>query len=149
MTNRHVVERYVEALKNYDLDAQVALLHDDYEGRYPQSGEVIRGIANRRSVGEEYPGARETGLRATPTKIIGQDDQFVTGPMWNMVHLSGSGDEFTIAGTIDYPNGERWHAVALLTLRGGKIWREIDYFAAPFERPAWRAPFTELEPGQP
>ncbi|HET7581535.1 MAG TPA: nuclear transport factor 2 family protein [Candidatus Limnocylindria bacterium] len=149
MTNRQVVERYAQALADYDLDAQIAVLADDYEARYPQSGEIIRGLENRRAIGEKYPGAAESGLRAHRERIIGQDDQFVTGPMWNLIHLSGTGDEFTIVGTVTYPNGETWHGVVLLTLRGGKIWREVDYFAAPFERPAWRASYTELESANP
>ena len=39
-----------------------------------------------------------------------------------------------------------WQAVAMLTLKDGKIWRETDYFAAPFDVPDWRRPFVELEP---
>jgi hypothetical protein len=30
-----------------------------------------------------------------------------------------------------------------MTLRGGKIWREIAYFGQPFEPAEWRAPFAE------
>ena len=70
------------------------------------------------------------------------------GPSWTVVHLAGSDDEFTIAGTIRYPNGESWHGVAVLTLNGGKIWRETNYFAAPFDVPDWRRPFVEVEDAQ-
>jgi hypothetical protein len=35
--------------------------------------------------------------------------------------------------------------VALLTVRDGKIWREIGYFAAPFEAPEWRRVYVELD----
>jgi hypothetical protein len=60
-----------------------------------------------------------------------------------MIHLSGSGDDFVNTGTIKYPDGSTWHHVTLMTLRGGKIWRETTYFAEPFEAPEWRAPFAE------
>ena len=30
-------------------------------------------------------------------------------------------------------------------VRDGKIWRETDYFAAPFEPASWRAPVVEQE----
>ena len=143
MSNRRVVEQYARALSDNDADALEALRGEDYLCRYPQSGEVIRGRANARAIGEQYPGERS--LSASLDRIVGTDDEFLPGPSWNLIHLSGSGDEFTVTGTITYPNGETWHAVALLTLRGGKIWREVDYFAEPFERPEWRAPFTELE----
>ena len=50
-----------------------------------------------------------------------------------------------MVGQITYPNGETWHAVSLITLRDGKISKITDYFGAPFEAPAWRAPYVEVE----
>ena len=148
MGNRQVVERYARAMAENNLDEQLSTMHDDYVVRYPQSGEVIRGPANLRAIVESYPNSSGEGLAPTLDKIIGTDDQFVTTPSvpaWTVVHLAGSGDEFTMTGRVTYPNGETWHAVALLTLRDGKIWREVDYFAAPFEAPAWRSAYVELE----
>jgi ketosteroid isomerase-like protein len=144
--NRQVIERLAEALATNDLDAQDALIHDDYVCRWPQSGEVIRGRANRRAIQENYPGA-EGGIRPTTTRIVGSDDKFISSPIptWNMIHLTGSGDDLTATGTITYPNGETWHFVTLFTMRDGKIWRQVDYYAPPFESPAWRAPYVELE----
>lgn len=148
MGNRQVVERYAQAIADADIDAQIALIHADYVGRYPQSGEVIRGAANRRAIGEQYPGGSGRGLAGAVAGIHGADDQWLTRPSWpayTVVHLAGSDDQFTMTGTITYPNGETWHAVALVTVRDGKIWREIDYFAAPFDAPDWRAPYVERE----
>ena len=148
MGNRQVIERYARSMAENDLDAQMALMHDEYEGRYPQSGEIIKGRDNLRRIVESYPGTTGEGLSPKTGRIIGTDDQFVSQPSfpaWSVVHLSGSGDDFTMTGIITYPNGETWHAVALLTLLGGKIWRETDYFAAPFEAPDWRAAYVERE----
>jgi SnoaL-like domain len=145
VSNRGIVEQYAGAMADQDLDAQVALLHDDYLGRYPQSDEIIRGRASFRAVAERYPGAEGGHLPVTAERIVGKDDEFITGPSWNLIHLAGSGDDFTLIGTITYPGGDVWHGVALLTLRDGKIWREVDYFAPAFERPEWRATITELE----
>ncbi|HET6819451.1 MAG TPA: nuclear transport factor 2 family protein [Candidatus Limnocylindria bacterium] len=145
MGNRQVVERYARALGEHDADAMDAVRHEDYEGRYPQSGEVVRGRAKARALEEAFSSAAEGPDTVILDRIVGADDQFIPGPSWNIIHLSGSGDDFTMAGTITYRNGETWHAVALLTFREGKIWREVGYFAAPFERPDWRVPFTELE----
>ena len=120
----------------------------DYVGRYPQSGEVIRGVENRLAIGENFPGQEERKLSSTFSEIRGRDDEFVSTPswpVWSIVHLTGSGDEFTLTGTVDYPNGETWHAVMLITVRGGKVWRETDYFGPPFEPAAWREPFVERE----
>ena len=90
----------------------------------------------------------ERKLSSTFGEIRGRDDEFVSTPswpVWSVVHLTGSGDEFTVTGTVDYPNGETWHAVMLITVRGGKVWRETDYFGPPFEPAAWREPFVERE----
>jgi hypothetical protein len=144
MGNRQVIERFAEALAANDFDGQDALIHDDYEARYPQSGEVIRGRANRRAILENYPGA-VAGPKTSLSRIVGRDDEFMTGPSWTIIHLVGSGDELTWTGTIEYPNGETWHVVSLLTLREGKIWRQVDFFAAPFDPPAWRATYVDIE----
>jgi ketosteroid isomerase-like protein len=143
--NRQVVERFPRAVQEDDFDTQDALLHDDYVLDYPQSGERIRGRANRRSLIEQYPGRVETQMRPSVDRIVGVDDQFVTppSPAWNVIHLSGSGDDFQVTGTIKYPDGKTWHFVSLTTLREGRIWRELQYFAEPFDPPAWRAQYVE------
>jgi ketosteroid isomerase-like protein len=149
MGNRQVVERFARAMEGDDFDTQDALIHDDYVLDLPQSGERIRGRANRRAMIEHYPGRAEEGIRPSVDRVIGTDDRFVTSPFptWNVIHLAGSGDEIQATGTIRYPDGKLWHFVALMTLREGKIWRETDYFGEPFEAPEWRSQYVErVEP---
>ena len=149
MGNRQVVERFMRAIADDDFDTMDTLIHDDYVQDYPQSGERIRGRANHRAVIENYPGRVETGMKPSIGRIVGMDDSFVTSPFpaWNIIHLAGSGDDFQATATVLYPDGKTWHLVALITLREGKIWREVDYFAEPFEPPAWRGPYVErIEP---
>jgi SnoaL-like domain len=145
MSNRQVVEAYAQAIAADDLDAQSALLAEDYVLEYPQSGERIVGKVNRRAIIEHTPG--RDSAKVAFGRIIGTDDEFVTSPMWNVIHLSGSGDEFQVTGTIRYPDGQNWHFVALATLRGGKIWRETDYFGPTFEAPEWRSEWVERMDG--
>jgi len=145
MSGRAIVERYAEGLAANDPAVLRECLHPDYVGRYPQSGEVIRGPANLLAISQNFPGQEQGRLSTSVANIRGRDDEFITTPSWSIVHLTGSGDEFTLTGTINYPNGETWHSVVLITVRDGKIWRETDYFGAPFEAPPWRAPFVEQE----
>ena len=148
MSGRAIVEQYAAATAANDSAQMRECLAPDYVGRYPQSGEVIRGIENRLAIGENFPGQEERKLSSTFSEIRGRDDEFVSTPswpVWSIVHLTGSGDEFTLTGSVDYPNGETWHAVMLITVRGGKVWRETDYFGPPFEPAAWREPFVERE----
>jgi len=114
MGNRRVVERWVAALEADDLAAQRALLHDEFVGRYPQSGEVIRGPDDRIAIAAAYPEWDRTSSPIKVERITGTDHQFVTVPSgigWSIVHLSGSDDEFTITGAVTSP-----------TVRSGTWW---------------------------
>ena len=130
--NRKVVEQFTQAMAARDWEAQDRLLSDDFVEEYPQSGERIVGKENRRAIIENYPGGepRETSA---------------SGPAPKPPVILGSGDQFTATGQIKYPNGETWHLVSLIELRDGTIARITDYFGAPFEAPAWRAPYVEVK----
>src|SRR6266566_1373888 len=103
--NRKVVEQYIQAMAARDWEAQDRLLSDDFVEEYPQSGEVIRVKDNRRGIIENYPGGepRETSA---------------SGPSPKPQVITGAGDQFTATGQIKYPNGETWHIVSLIELRG-------------------------------
>src|SRR5207249_10786068 len=130
--NRATVEQFIQAMMTNDVEAQDRLLADDFVEEYPQSGERIRGKDNRRAIIENYPGG-------TPKETSS------TGPAAKAPAITGAGDQFTVVGQITYPNGETWQLVSWVELRDGKINRITDYFAAPFEAPAWRAPYVEQE----
>jgi len=128
--NRTIVEQYLLAMSKNDIEAQERLLSDDFVEEYPQSGERIRGKDNRRGIIENYPGG-------TPREASASDSE-----AWAPA-ITGAGDRFTVVGQIKYPNGETWHAISLIEIRDGKINKLTSYFAAPFEAPAWRAPYVE------
>lgn len=127
--NRTIVEQLIQAMAKNDLEAQERLLADDIVEEYPQSGERIRGKENRRAIFQNYPGGtpRETTPRSPNLAPV----------------ITGAGDRFTAAGQVTYPNGETWHVVSLIDFRDGKISKITSYFGAPFEAPAWRAPYVE------
>jgi hypothetical protein len=147
-STREIVERYARSLEQIDLDAQDALLHEDVVSVFPQSGERIVGRANRRAMIENYPGSAETPLTGSVGRIVGSDEQWAVGPSFNITHIAGSSDEYAIAGTITYPNGELWHNVELLKLHDGMITHITAYFGQPFDPPAWRSQWVEKEPAQ-
>jgi ketosteroid isomerase-like protein len=130
--NRATVEQFTQAMMANDIEAQDRLLSDDFVEEYPQSGERIRGKDNRRAIIQNYPGG-------TPRETSS------SGPGPTPPVITGAGDRFTVTGQITYPNGETWQLVSLVELRDGKINKITDYFAAPFEAPAWRTPYVEKE----
>jgi hypothetical protein len=97
---------------------------DDFVTEWPQSGERLDAAATQR-MGEQYPDA--TGTR----------------PRFSLKRILTGGDLFVTEGTIDYGDGVPVRYVGIGELRDGKVSRLTEYFANPFEAPAWRAPFVE------
>ena len=70
-----------------------------------------------------------------------------TKPTFKHRRMLGGGNTFVIEGTIDYGDGVPVSYVGVGELRDDKVSRMTEYFANPFEAPAWRAPFVEkMEP---
>lgn len=103
---------------------------EDMVQEWPQSGERIRGRDNVIAVNENYPAATGSAPKLTLRRIV------------------KPGEAWIAEATIDYGDGTPVSMVAILeTGPDGKITRETDYFANPFEAPEWRRRWTEqMEP---
>ena len=101
---------------------------DDFVQEWPQSGERLTK-AGAIKVGEQY------------------GEMSGTNPAFTYRRMLGGGDVFVIEGTIDYGDGVPVSYVGIGELRDGKVSKMTEYFANPFEAPAWRADFVEkMEP---
>jgi hypothetical protein len=101
---------------------------DDLVTEWPQSGERLSKAAMIR-MGETYEQA--TG----------------TSPKFTFGRMLGGGDVLVVEGTIDYGDGVPVRYVGIGEIRDGKVAKMTEYFANPFEAPAWRADFVErMEP---
>ncbi len=103
---------------------------EDLIQEWPQSGERIRGRDNIVAVNEHYEDATGTAPKLTLRRIV------------------KPGQAWVAEGTIDYGDGTPVSVVSILeTDADGKITRETDYFANPFEAPEWRRQWVEqMEP---
>ena len=112
-TTREVIDRLVQAATVADLDAIDALLADDVIEEYPQSGERMRGKANRRAVYEYYPreGAPMADYAPLIERVVGNEDRWVMTSNQSLVRIVGMGDRYTVIGLVKYPNGEVWHGM--------------------------------------
>src|SRR5438309_2084309 len=136
-TNREVVERYMRAIVERDLDTQDQLRHADYVAEYPQSGERIRGVKSARAILDNYPGGLPP---AQKLDVKGSEDRWVATPVGTLLRIAGTGDVYTSLWTAVYPGDPRpWHLMGILELRDGKVLKEVLVFGAPFDAPAWRA----------
>ena len=73
-----------------------------------------------------------------------------TTPKFTYKRMLGNQDMFVVEGTIDYGDGVPVSYIGIGELRGDKVAKMTEYFANPFEAPAWRADFVErMEPVSP
>ena len=123
---------FEEAMKSGDFNRVGETLQqyatDDFVDEYPQSGERLSKQAMMR-MAESY--GQATG----------------TNPTFTYKRMLGGGDVFVVEGTIDYGDGVPVRYVGIGEVRDGKVAKMTEYFANPFEAPAWRADFVEkMEP---
>ena len=119
--NRQVLEELYGHLKKQDWGAAREYFHQDFVQEWPQSGERIRGLDNSVAINQNYPDFPKLDLRRVMT----------------------SGDIGTAEVTLSYPNAGTFQGVSIFEFRDGKIAKQTDYFAQPFEAPEWRSKWVE------
>ena len=117
-----VAEAVWRALEAGDWDTAAGLLHEDFVQEWPQSGERIVGRDNAIAINQNFPGGLPT-MRFRRT-------------------LAG-GDLAVLELELTYADGSRYLGVSVLEFRDGKVAKETDYFAQPFQAPQWRAQWVE------
>lgn len=125
---QELAARFEEVLKSNDFSRLAELTRevgtDDFTEEWPQSGERL---------------TRENSAKLTEAYA----DMSGTNPKFSYRRMLGGGDVFVIEGTIDYGDGVPVSYVGIGELRDGKVSRLTEYFANPFEPPAWRADFVD------
>jgi hypothetical protein len=128
-TDRATEERLRAMFQSESLEdlarAQYDLAAEDFVQEWPQSGERIRGRDNAKAINDNYP--QMTG----------------SSPSFRLRRISGEGTHWTIEGTIDYGDGTPVSYAGLAELSNGKLVHITEYFANPFEAPAWRTRWVE------
>ena len=130
--NREMAAEFEKVLKAGDFVGMTSLIQkyatDDFVEEWPQSGERLTKDASLR-LADSYP------------QMSG------TSPKFSYKRMLGGGDVFIVEGTIDYGDGIPVSYVGVGEVRDGKVAKMTEYFANPFEAPAWRADFVEkMEP---
>jgi hypothetical protein len=110
-----------EASAAGNAEAEHEIYDDAVICEYPQSGERILGRSNLQALRSHHPG-KPSGFGVR--QILGQGDLWVT--------------EYTITYL-----GRSAYTVSIMEFRGGKVVRETQYFADPFEAPTWRSQWVQ------
>jgi hypothetical protein len=140
MTNEELVQAYIRAVTELDRTTEDRLRHPDWTAEWPQSGERVRGSDRFRAIQDAYPGGYPT---IELERVIGAEDRWSITPSNTVMRVVGSGEYWWAEFRVGYPDGIDYHCVTLLELRDGRIFREIVYWAPPFEAPGWRASWVE------
>ncbi|HTS80229.1 MAG TPA: nuclear transport factor 2 family protein [Myxococcaceae bacterium] len=122
---RAELDRHWAASDAGDFETEHSIYREDAVLDYPQSGERIRGRSNIQITRTRQPSKKRFAVR----RIIGTGDLWIT--------------EFIL--TYD---GKPSYTVSIMEFRDGKVARETQYFADPFEASAWRAPWVERMDGE-
>jgi hypothetical protein len=119
--NRIALDKHWAASAAGDVEAEHQIYDDNAVCEYPQSGEIIRGRRNLQALRGHHPG-KPSGFAIR--RIVGANDLWVT--------------EYVI----NY-GAKPWQTISVMEFRNGKVVHETQYFAEPFEAPAWRSQWVE------
>jgi SnoaL-like domain len=119
---RQVAEAAWRALGAGDWEAASGYLHQDFVQEWPQSGERIVGRDNAIAINQNFPG----GV-----------------PTMRFRRILAVGELAVVEVELTYADGSRYLGVSVIELRDGKVVKETDYFAQPFQAPQWRAQWVE------
>jgi ketosteroid isomerase-like protein len=123
---RAALDRHWAASNAGDDAAEGEIYRDDVELEYPQSGERFRGRRNVLESRGNNPTRRRFEIRRTV----------------------GRGDLWVIEYVLFYDE-RPVPTVSIMEFRDGKVARETQYFADPFEAPGWRARWRETPAAAP
>jgi len=118
---RAALNQHWAASASGDQNTEHEIYADDAVCDYPQSGERILGRHNLQALRSHHPG-KPGGFEIR--RLFGSGDLWIT--------------EYTIAylGRLSY-------TVSIMEFENGKVVHETQYFADPFDAPAWRAQWVE------
>ena len=118
---RTALDQHWAASASGDQNAEHAIYADDAVCDYPQSGERILGRRNLQALRSHHPG-KPSGFEIR--RLFGSGDLWITE--YAIVYL-----------------GRTSYTVSIMEFKNGKVVHETQYFADPFDAPAWRAQWVE------
>jgi hypothetical protein len=121
---REMLNAHWQASAAGDLKAEHSIYAEDAICDYPQSGERILGRRNLQALRGHHPG-KPSGFKVR--RLLGKGDLWIT--------------EYTIT----YQERLAF-TVSIMEFQERQVVHETQYFADPFEAPAWRSPWVQRMP---
>ena len=122
MNSKDVVLAFWDAMKSNDFAKASECLSPDFEGFWPQSGELIVGRDNFTAINSNYP-----------TKGVW---------VFDIHSLVGDGDE--VVTDVSVTDGvEKARVITFHTLENGLISNQKEFWPDPMEAQAWRSKWVK------
>lgn len=125
MNSKEVVLGFWEAMKSNDFVQASQFLSEDFEGYWPQSGELIRGRENFAAINSYYPA--NGAWRFEVYSIVCDDDTVVTD----------------VSVTDGVQNAR---VITFHTVKNGLITKQKEFWPDEMAAQAWRAKWVEMVP---
>jgi hypothetical protein len=119
------IEQHWQASESGDADTEHAIYAADAILDYPQSGERFLGRSKIQAQRGGHPAERH----------------------FTILRVRGGGDLWVSECVISY-DGVPTYSVSVMEFTGDLVTHENQYFADPFQAPAWRAALAEPIPGR-
>jgi len=120
---REALNAHWQASASGDVNAEHDIYNEDAICDYPQSGERIFGRNNLQALRSHHPG-KPSGF--------------------NVRRMIGNGNLWITEYTINYL-GKKAYTVSIMEFdKYAKVVHETQYFADPFNAPAWRSQWVQL-----
>jgi hypothetical protein len=124
-TTRARIEQHWTASDKGDIETEHAIYADDATLDYPQSGERFRGRPKIQAQRGGHPAVRR----------------------FTVLRIRGAGGLWVSECVITY-DGAPTYSVSIMEFSGDHVSHETQYFADPFEAPAWRKALSEPIPAR-
>ncbi len=121
------------------------MIHPEFVGFFPQSGERLPGFEAFAAQLVNYPGAERPTAEIPNAQVVGSEERWAITPSYTVVPLA-SPSFYTILMRAEYPDGSHWHVITMVEMRDEKVFRTENYFAPEFDPPEWRRPYAEIVP---
>ncbi len=131
---RAFFEELLGAMMVPDREKLSKLVHPEFQGFFPQSGELTRGFEQFMAGLEQYPGGGPDAGNISTMELLNEEERWAITPGFTVVPLANP-QMFTVVGTSKYPDGLLWHIVMSVELRDDKLYRVETYFAPPMPAP--------------
>lgn len=145
--DREVVMRLYDAMDAGAYDRLGRVFATDVVTDYPQTGERVRGLRDLSELMRRYPGGHPRVSRDERMLVGDRGGHRLPTATDSTLDIRDVGDRLFSSVKTRYPDGSDWYTVSLFGFVGGKIAKQVVYFAPVMPAPEWRSKWVVSDLG--